>query len=61
MRLSGAPESLIGQQVTVVFNLAPRRIFGHESQGMVLAIDTPEGGLALLGPSAKVDPGTRAS
>ena len=56
-----AADSLVGRQVTVVFNLAPRRIFGHDSQGMVLAVDTPDGGLALLGPSAQVTAGTKVS
>jgi methionyl-tRNA synthetase len=54
-----APETLIGQQVTVVFNLAPRKIFGLQSQGMVVAADRPDGSLALMQPSAEVAPGTR--
>jgi tRNA-binding EMAP/Myf-like protein len=45
--------------VTLVKNLAPRRIFKLESHGMILAADTPEGGLALVRPSAHVAPGTR--
>ncbi len=56
-----APADLIAQQVTVAFNLAPRKIFGLESQGMVLAVDTPGGDLALLRPTAPVAPGTRVS
>jgi len=56
-----APEDLVGQQVTMVFNLAPRKMFGLESQGMVLAVDTPEGGLGLLRPTAPAAPGTRVS
>ena len=54
------PGALVGMTVTVVTNLAPREIFGLESQGMVLALDRPDGSLALLQPTADVPPGTRA-
>ena len=54
-----APEDLVGTQVTLVRNLAPRKIFKLESHGMILAADTPDGGLALRRPSAPVAPGTR--
>lgn len=54
-----APEDLVGTQVTLVKNLAPRKIFKLESHGMILAADTPDGGLALMRPSAPVAPGTR--
>ena len=53
------PEPLVGTQVVVVANLAPRRIFKIESQGMILTADTPDGGLALLRPSAPAAAGTR--
>jgi methionyl-tRNA synthetase len=53
------PAELPGRQVVVVKNLAPRKVFGVESHGMVLAVDTPGGGLALLQPDAAVTPGTR--
>lgn len=55
-----SPEELVGRQVMMVFNLAPRKMFGLQSQGMVIAVDTPDGGLALLAPSTPVAPGTRA-
>ncbi len=32
-----APEDLIGKRIVIVANLAPRTIFGIESQGMLLA------------------------
>ena len=54
-----APEDLVGSQVVVVANLAPRRIFKIESQGMLLTAEDPEGGLTLIRPSAPVAPGTR--
>jgi len=56
-----APETLIGTQVVLVKNLAPRKIFKLVSHGMVLASDTPEGGISLVRPAAPVAPGTRVS
>jgi methionyl-tRNA synthetase len=55
-----APEDLVGRQVVMVANLAPRKIFKLESQGMILAVDTPDGGLALLQPTREVPPGAQA-
>ncbi|MCA9514525.1 MAG: methionine--tRNA ligase subunit beta, partial [Myxococcales bacterium] len=52
------PEAIVGRQVVIVANLAPRKVFKVESQGMVLAVETPDGGLALVTPSAAVAPGT---
>ncbi len=43
-----APETLIGQRVSVLVNLAPRKLRGVESQGMILMSDTAEGGLAFV-------------
>ncbi|MCL4169998.1 UNVERIFIED_CONTAM: hypothetical protein GTU68_062805, partial [Idotea baltica] len=40
---SFSPEEIIGQQVSVLVNLAPRKIRGVESQGMILMTDTPDG------------------
>ncbi|MCD8416160.1 methionine--tRNA ligase [Tenacibaculum finnmarkense genomovar finnmarkense] len=51
------PEDIIGQQVSVVCNLAPRKLKGIESQGMILMIDTPDGKLAFAQPSEKVTNG----
>ncbi len=44
------PEDIIGQRVTVLVNLAPRKLRGVESQGMILMTDTPEGKLAFIEP-----------
>jgi len=52
-----APETLVGRQVVVVANLAPRKVFGRESRGMVLAA-SGEQGPVLLAPVAPVPPGT---
>lgn len=54
------PEDLLGKQVTVVANLAPRKMRGLESQGMILAVRTANG-LELLGPAAHVNPGSKVS
>ncbi|MEI6866038.1 methionine--tRNA ligase [Flavicella sp.] len=47
------PEDIIGQQVSVLVNLAPRKLRGVESQGMILMTDTKEGKLAFVQPSAE--------
>ena len=45
-----APESLVGKQVIVVVNLAPRKMKGIESQGMILSAEEPGGKLILVNP-----------
>ena len=55
------PEELIGKQVTLLANLAPRKIMGVESQGMILMAEDSEGKLRLLQPSASVNPGSAVS
>jgi len=54
------PAELVGRQVVLVANLAPRTMRGATSHGMILAVKHA-GGLALLGPSAPVAPGDRVS
>jgi methionyl-tRNA synthetase len=49
-----APEELIGKQVTFLANLAPRKMMGHESQGMILMAEDADGSLAMLPPSKPV-------
>ena len=44
---SYAPESLIGRKVVIVANLAPRKMRGLESNGMIVAA-SPEGGKTVL-------------
>lgn len=58
---SFAPEDIIGQQVTVLTNLAPRKIRGVESQGMILMTDTPDGKLAFVEPEREVTNGQQIS
>jgi len=45
------PENLPGQQVAVLANLAPRKIKGIESQGMILLSENPDGSLHFIHPS----------
>jgi methionyl-tRNA synthetase len=49
-----APEELIGKQVTFLANLAPRKMMGHESAGMILMAEDADGSLAMLPPSKPV-------
>jgi len=54
-----APETLIGRKVVLVANLAPRKLRGLESNGMILAA-SPEGGKpVLVSVPEDVAPGTR--
>jgi len=55
-----APESLIGRKVVIVANLAPRRMRGLESQGMVVAASIgPAGAPVLAGFLEDVELGAR--
>jgi len=58
---SFSPEDIIGQQVSVLVNLAPRKIRGVESQGMILMTDTPDGKLAFVEPEKAVKNGQAVS
>ncbi len=55
------PEEIIGKQVTILVNLAPRKIMGVESQGMILMASDKDGSLKLLAPSDVVSPGANVS
>ena len=56
------PEALVGRQIVVVANLAPRTIRGETSNGMLLAASRLEGdqvvGVVLLAPDQTVPPGS---
>ena len=52
-----APEEMIGKQVVVVANLAPRKMRGIESQGMILTAEDKAGGLHLISPQAIIAAG----
>ncbi|MDG1571218.1 methionine--tRNA ligase [Robiginitalea sp. M366] len=48
------PEELVGKQVTVLVNLAPRPLRGVESQGMILLAEDHEGKLVFVTPEAAI-------
>lgn len=56
-----APEAIIGKQVTVVVNLAPRKMKGIESAGMILMAETTEGQLKFVNPDEPVNNGAGVS
>jgi methionyl-tRNA synthetase len=49
------PEELIGRRIVVITNLAPRKMRGLESHGMLLAASAPEGGKPALATFADTD------
>lgn len=56
------PEQLVGKQIVVVANLAPRTMRGEPSQGMLLAAtDTESGNVIVVGPSDPASPGSKVS
>ena len=53
-----APEDIIGQQVSLLINLEPRKIRGVESQGMILMAEDAEGKLRFIAPTEAMGPGS---
>jgi methionyl-tRNA synthetase len=45
------PEDIVGQQVSILVNLAPRKIKGIESQGMILMAENNKGELSFVTPT----------
>ena len=54
-----APEAVIGKRVVLVSNLAPRKMRGIESQGMILAGDGENAAVVLLEPDVSLPLGAR--
>src|SRR5436190_511036 len=54
-------EEMVGKQVVLVVNLAPRKMKGIESQGMILTAEDKDGKLRLLRPEEAVSPGSAVS
>ncbi len=52
------PEDVIGKQVTVLVNLAPRNIMGIESKGMILLAEDHDGKLVFITSETKVNNGS---
>ncbi len=44
------PENIIGKKVQVLLNLAPKKLKGIESQGMILMAESPDGKLCFVSP-----------
>lgn len=60
IRKSYPPENLVGREIVIVANLAPRKLLGEESNGMLLAVDAGDE-TVLLKPELSVPPGSRVS
>ncbi len=54
-----SPEELVGKKVLMLANLKPKKIFGVESQGMVLALSDGES-LSLIVPDRDIKEGAKA-
>jgi methionyl-tRNA synthetase len=52
------PEEIIGQQVSILVNLAPRDLKGIESQGMILMAENEVGKLCFVAPTLKFENGS---
>lgn len=52
------PEDLIGKQVLMLINLAPKNIKGVDSHGMILMAENADGSLSIMQPEKKVNNGS---
>ena len=52
------PEDIIGKQVSVLINLAPRKMMGELSEGMILMAEDADGSLKLISPTEEVKAGS---
>jgi methionyl-tRNA synthetase len=52
------PEDIVGKQVTIVANLAPRKMRGIESKGMILMAEDAAGKLYFVSPSEAIAAGS---
>ena len=55
------PEEIVGKQVTVVVNLAPRKMRGIESNGMILMAEDANGKLHFVNPEEGINAGAGVS
>ena len=53
------PSVLINKQVLYIVNLEPRTIKGHESNGMLMAVDGIDGNPVFLMPEVRVNAGSK--
>ena len=62
LRQHVAPEQLVGKQIVVVANLAPRQMRGEISNGMLLAsTDSATGRVIIISPSEAVAAGSKVN
>ena len=54
-------DDIIGKQVVVVTNLAPRKMRGIESNGMILMAEDANGKLHFIAPETKINEGSGVS
>ena len=54
-------EEVIGRQVCVLVNLAPRKMMGIESEGMILMAENSDGSLKFIAPPVAIDNGSTVS
>ena len=55
------PASIVGQSVVVVTNLAPRKMRGIESNGMILMAEDADGSLRFVSPTTGTANGSSVS
>ena len=61
-----SPEDLVGRSIVIVANLAPRKLRGEESRGMLLAASNADKGsddrsVVVLTPMSEIEPGSIVS
>jgi methionyl-tRNA synthetase len=52
------PEDLVGKQFCFIINLAPRKLRGIDSNGMILSAENPDGTLSLVTPRDLLENGS---
>ncbi|MGL5683189.1 MAG: methionine--tRNA ligase [Marinifilaceae bacterium] len=52
------PEEVVGRQVSVLVNLAPKALKGIESQGIILMAEDADGKLVFVAPDKDIKPGS---
>ncbi|MCF8267797.1 MAG: methionine--tRNA ligase [Ignavibacteriales bacterium] len=52
------PENIVGKKVSILVNLAPKKLRGIDSNGMILSAEGPDGKLGLIAPDAEFENGS---
>ena len=61
IRKAVSPESMVGKNVIVVANLAPRKMRFGVSEGMIICAENPDGSLAMVHAASDAQPGAAIS